>query len=138
MKNLKSVKIFLFATGMIGIIIGASLLLIPIAFEASAGIHLDNEVNILSEVRAPGGTLMAAGLLIASGAFISGMTYISIVLAALFYLSYGLSRTISIILDGLPTDTLVMATVSEIIIGLMSLYILFKFPKPQYHGANLQ
>jgi len=135
MKNLKSVKIFLFAIGIIGIIIGASLLLIPVAFEASAGIHLDNEVNILSEVRAPGGTLMAASILIASGAFISGMTYISIVLAALFYLSYGVSRTISIILDGLPADSLVMATVSEIIIGLISLYILFKFPKPQYEGA---
>lgn len=134
MKNLKSVRIFLFAAGIIGIIIGASLLLTPIAFEASAGIRLDNEVNILSEVRAPGGTLMAAGILIASGAFISGMTYISIVLTALFYLSYGLSRTISIILDGLPTDTLVMATVSEIIIGLIGLYILFKFPKT-YEGA---
>ncbi|WP_028980042.1 DUF4345 domain-containing protein [Sporocytophaga myxococcoides] len=136
MKNLKSVKIFLFAAGLIGMIIGASLLIIPIAFEASAGIRLDNEVNILSEVRAPGGTLMAAGILIASGAFVSGMTYISIVLAALFYLSYGLSRTISIILDGLPTDTLVMATVSEIIIGLISLYLLFKFPKPQYERFN--
>ncbi len=134
MKNLKSIKIFLFVTGMIGVIIGASLLLNPIEFEASAGIHLENEVNILSEVRAPGGTLMAAGILIASGAFISGMTYISIILAALFYLAYGISRTISILLDGVPTDTLVMATVSEIIIGSISLYILSKFPKPQYQG----
>ncbi|MCR6640994.1 MAG: DUF4345 domain-containing protein [Sporocytophaga sp.] len=135
MEKLISVKIFLFVTGMVGVIIGASLLLTPIAFEASAGIHLENEVNILSEVRAPGGTLMTAGILIASGAFISGVTYLSIILAALFYLSYGLSRTISILLDGLPSDTLIIATVSEIIIGLISLYILFKFPKPEYEGA---
>lgn len=135
MKKLISVKIFLFVTGMVGVIIGASLLLTPIAFEASAGIHLENEVNILSEVRAPGGTLMTAGILIASGAFISGVTYLSVILAALFYLSYGLSRTISILLDGLPSDTLIIATVSEIIIGLISLYILFKFPKPEYEGA---
>ncbi|GAL86521.1 hypothetical protein CHU_1117 [Sporocytophaga myxococcoides] len=124
----------MFVIGMIAVIIGASLLLSPIEFEASAGIHLDNEANILSEVRAPGGTLMAAGILIASGAFISGMTYISILLAALFYFAYGISRTISILLDGLPSDTLIIATVSEIMIGLISLYILFKFSKPQYQG----
>jgi hypothetical protein len=87
MKKLISVKIFLFVTGMIGVIIGASLLLTPIAFEASAGIHLENEVNILSEVRAPGGTLMAAGIMIVSGAFISGMIYISIILATLIHAS---------------------------------------------------
>ena len=132
MEKSKLVKALLVVAGMSGIVIGAALLFNPVAFEASAGISLGKEnINMLSEVRAPGGALLAAGVLILLGAFISKLTHTSVVLTSLFYLSYGFSRILSMIVDGVPATSLVMATVVEIIIGLFSIYILLNFRKQQ-------
>lgn len=132
MEKSKLVKALLVVAGISGIVIGGALLFNPVAFEASAGISLGKEnINLLSEVRAPGGALLAGGILILLGAFISKLTQTSVVLASLFYLSYGFSRILSMVVDGVPTTSLVMATVVEIIIGMLSVSILFAFRKQQ-------
>lgn len=135
MENSKLVKVLLVIAGMIGIAIGGALLFDPVAFEASAGISLGENINLLSEVRAPGGALLAGGILILLGAFISKLTHTSVVLASLFYLSYGFSRILSMIIDGVPNTSLVMATVIEIIIGILSISVLFNFLKKQRETA---
>jgi hypothetical protein len=127
MEKSKLVKALLVVSGISGIAIGGALLVYPVAFEASAGIHLEENVNMLSEVRAPGGALLVAGILMLSGAFISTLTHTSVVLATVFFLSYGFSRVLSILVDGVPTSSLVMATIAEIIIGILGVYILFNF-----------
>jgi hypothetical protein len=127
----KLVKGLLVVAGLIGITIGGALLFDPVAFEASAGISLKEDINMLSEVRAPGGALLAGGILILLGAFISKLTYTSVLLASLFYLSYGFSRILGMIVDGVPTTSLVMATVIEIIIGVLSISIFFFRKKEQ-------
>ena len=132
MEKSKLVKALLVIAGMSGIAIGGALLFSPIAFEASAGIHLEGNVNMLSEVRAPGGALLAGGILILLGAFISTLTETSVLLASLFYFSYGLSRILSMIMDGVPTTSLVMAAISEIIIGILSILILFNFRNKEH------
>ncbi|MFN6945806.1 MAG: DUF4345 domain-containing protein [Cytophagaceae bacterium] len=129
MKESSLVKALLLVSGIIGIGIGGALLFAPVAFEASANIVIEENSNLLSELRASGGTLFAAGILMLSGAFVYRMTYTSIVLSTLFYLSYGLSRVFSIIIDGVPGETLVIATVAELIIGFLSLFVLIKWIK---------
>ncbi len=124
MKNSKLVKVLLFVSGIIGIGVGSALLFDPVGFEASAEINLAGNVNLLSEMRAPGGALLAAGVLILLGGFIPKLTQTSILLSSLFYLSYGLSRVVSIIIDGVPNESLVVVTVVEIIIGIISLAML--------------
>jgi hypothetical protein len=57
MRKLKLVKGLVVIAGMIGVTIGGALLFNPVAFEASAGISLEENINMLSEVRAPGGAL---------------------------------------------------------------------------------
>ncbi len=131
MEKSKLVKALLVVAGLTGIAIGGALLFYPVAFEASAGISLEENINMLSEVRAPGGALLAGGIIILLGAFISNLTYTSVLLSSLFYFSYGFSRILSMIVDGVPTTSLVMATVIEIIIGMLSISILFNFNKKQ-------
>lgn len=132
MKKSKFVKALLVISGITGICIGGAMLFAPVAFEASAGIILGNDVSLLSEIRAPGGTLLVAGVLILSGAFIPDMTYLSIILSCLFYLSYGLSRILSITFDGIPNKAIIIATTAEIILGLLSFFLMLKFQRQQY------
>lgn len=131
MGKFKSIRVLLVIAGSIGICIGGAQLLIPVTFESFAGINLGENSSLFSEIRAAGGALLIAGIVILSGVFISGMTYISIVLSTLFYLSYGLSRVLSMIIDGIPSESLVIATVAEIIIGIISLFVLYRFGKEQ-------
>ncbi|HYG40857.1 MAG TPA: DUF4345 domain-containing protein [Cytophagales bacterium] len=132
MEKSRLVQAFLIISGIIATGIGGALLIAPVAFEASAGIDLGENINLLSEVRAPGGTLSVAGILITTGAFISGITHFSILLSCLFYLSYGLSRVLGMMIDGIPNESLVMATVAEILIGLLSLLLVFRIRRKQY------
>lgn len=127
MKNSEVTKAFLVLSGVIIIGIGGALLLVPAAFQATAGITLGDDVNLLNETRAPGGLLFAAGILIVLGAFIKTMMQTALVLSILVYMSYGVSRVLSMIIDGVPHDSLVAATGAEIIIGLLSLFLLHKF-----------
>lgn len=118
MKQSVYVKFVLILAGIIGISVGIGQLFFPVAFEASAGISVAGETNLLSEIRAAGGTLLLAGTVMLFGAFKPSSTEFALSLAMLFYLAYGLSRSYGMIIDGIPNQTMVMVTVVEIIIGL--------------------
>lgn len=135
MEKSKVVRVLLMVSGIIGIGIGGALLFVPVAFEASAGINLGEDLNLLSEIRAPGGALLSGGIIIFLGAFIPKLTHMSLVLSSLFYLSYGFSRVLSMMIDGIPHNSLLSATIIEIIIGLLSLFLLCKFGKPQHDAS---
>ncbi|APZ47383.1 hypothetical protein BW723_14305 [Polaribacter reichenbachii] len=129
------IKVLLIISGSIGIWIGYSLLFSPVTFEASAGINLGKDINLLSEIRAPNGLLLVSGIIIILGAFFSKLTIYSIQLSCLIYLSYGLSRIISIIFDGFPSKPLQIALFVELLVGLVSLFVLLQFYKKEIKQA---
>ena len=129
MKNLRIERIVLVVFGTIGTVIGIALLFFPILFESSAGIELNNKISLLSEIRAYGGVILTSGIVIVMGAFISKLTYSSLAFSSLLYLAIGFSRIISIILDGIPAEVLVSATIAELFIGFTSLFLLFRMAK---------
>jgi len=124
-------RAFLAISGVILIGIGAALLFDPVGFHASSGVALGNNVNLLSEIRAPGGLLFAAGIFVVIGSFRAKMVQASIVLSSLIYLSYGAARIFSMIMDGAPSQSLVAATGVEIIFGSLGLFLLYKLHKTQ-------
>ena len=126
MKTSLATRIFLVISGITVIGIGGALLFAPAAFQASVGINLGDNVNLLSETRAPGGALFAAGMLIISGAFTQRIVHTALVISSLIYLSYAVSRILSMVVDGIPHNTLVAATGYEIVIGLVSLFLLLR------------
>ena len=118
MKRSVYVKLVLVLSGVVGISVGIGQLFFPVAFEASAGINVAGETNLLSEIRAAGGTLLLAGIAMLFGVFKPSSTDFALSLAMLFYLAYGLSRSYGMVIDGIPSQTMVMVTVVEIVIGL--------------------
>ena len=135
MKNSKVLKVVLFVSGLIAASIGGAVLVMPAAFYASNGIDLGGNVSLLNEIRASGGALLAAGILIISGSFVASMTFTAVVLASLLYLSYGLSRILSFGIDGMPSEGLVQAAALEIVIGVVCVCVFAKYRERQTESA---
>ncbi len=120
-------KIILSIAGMIGIAVGSGLLFFPVSFEASAGIVLHKDVNLLSDIRAMGGNVLISGILIFSGVLKKNLEAYSLFLAVVIYLSYGFSRVYAICVDGLPNQSFVVVTISEIVIGSFAAVAFYQF-----------
>ncbi|OUS21692.1 hypothetical protein A9R01_17565 ['Osedax' symbiont bacterium Rs2_46_30_T18] len=131
MRDSKILKSILFLSGLIAAGIGASILLDPIAFHGASGIKLTDNINLLNEMRAAGGALLAIGVLIISGCFIAKLTYTATLVASLMYLAYGFSRVLSFGFDGLPTAALIQVAALEIAIGALCIFCLRKYRAQQ-------
>lgn len=131
MKNSSLLKVILIISGLVATGIGGAILFLPTAFYATNGIELGGNISLLNEVRAPGGALLASGILIVLGAFVTNLTFISLVVSTLLYLSYGLSRTVSIAIDGIPSEGLVQAAALEMVIGLVCIFALSRYRQGQ-------
>ena len=116
--------LFLFASGLLLLVIGGTILLVPHTFYANDGIMLGNDPSLLSEIRAPGGLLAGSAVLILIGTFRHGMRTLALTLTILVYGSFGFSRLLSLTLDGTPSNNLVAATVIELAMATISLIIL--------------
>lgn len=135
MKNSKVLKTLLIISGLIASGIGAAILFAPVAFYATYGIELGGNFSLLNEIRAPGGALLASGILILAGAFVEKLSFTAVVVSTLLYLSYGLSRVLSIAIDGIPVVELVQAAVLEIVIGLACVFALVRYRENQGDSA---
>lgn len=114
----------LVVSGLILLGVGSLLLFAPALMHASNGVELGSDPNLLSEVRAPGGALLALGALIVAGAFLPRITYAATLVAALVYGAYGLSRLVSMAIDGMPGPGLVITAGLEIAIGAVHFLLL--------------
>lgn len=118
------VKAALVFMGLVALAVGNALLLSPVSFESSAGIILNADASLLSEFRAYGGLILAAGIVISLGAFQIKWRYFSIWFSILFYFGIALARILSIALDGMPSDLLVIVAAFELALGLLGLLML--------------
>jgi len=135
MKRSKILKGLLIISGLIASTIGAAILFAPVEFYASYGMRL-NDVNLLNELSASGGALLASGMLITLGAFVDKLAFTATIVSALLYLSYGLSRVVSIAMNGVPIEGLVQAAILEIVIGLACVFAFIKYQGKQKELAN--
>jgi uncharacterized protein YbjT (DUF2867 family) len=113
-------RALLLAAGLVSAAIGATILIDPAAIHAGAGIELGHNPSLLSEIKAPGGLLVALGAFISAGAFWSRLSADAMKLSAALYLSYAASRLVSIASDGLPAPSLQLALAFELVLGLAS------------------
>jgi len=96
----------------------------PNAFYAAYGIELAGNTSLINELKAPAGLLFLAGLLMFAGALRAELTVAALTTAAAIYLAYGLSRLLSIVVDGVPDSALVSAAGAEIIVGAICAFML--------------
>ncbi|NDR56807.1 DUF4345 domain-containing protein [Aliiruegeria sabulilitoris] len=110
-------KIALGIAGVTALGIGAFILAAPQAFYASYGITLDNNVNLLSELRAPASGLAAFGLLMLAGIVREKLSQVSIVAALTVFLAFPAGRLVRFIVDGMPSGNILGALVVELAIA---------------------
>lgn len=121
--------LFLSIAGLMLLTIGGSVLLTPQAFYANDGVLLGNDPSLLSEVRASGGMLTGGALLIFAGIVRPAVRSLSTTLSVLIYGSFGLSRLLSLTIDGMPSNNLLVATAIELTVAVIGLIILYCQPK---------
>lgn len=122
----KTLKASLSVSGIIGAAVGSTLLIAPAMMHGANGVDLGSNPSLLSEVRAPGGALLALGVLVLAGAFVVRLAYPATMIAAIVYLAYGLSRLLSIALDGMPASGLILAAGLEITLGALNAVLLLR------------
>lgn len=104
-------------TGALLVSIGGALLASPIAFLAMSDVFIDSNPGLLSELVAPSGILGMTGAVMILGAIWRDYVDVALLIGAVVYGSYGLSRVISMMLHGLPTKPLITATIVELAVA---------------------
>ena len=108
--------------------IGGAVLITPHAFYANDGVILGNNPSLLSEIRASGGLLAGGALVIFAGIFRPMLRSLAMTLSVLIYGSFGLSRLLSLTLDGMPYNNLLVATAIELTAAAAGIAMLYLQP----------
>lgn len=116
-------RIALSGSGMLLGFIGCSLMFAPKAFLASNKVMVVYDSSLMSEMVSPTGILIVTGAFMTLSAVKLKFADIGLLSGAIVYGSYGVSRMISMLLHGLPSEPLIVATLLEIVIALMLLSI---------------
>ena len=124
--RLLGARLVLLISGLVAVAIATAILFAPGAFYTGYGIEIAGNPTLANELKAPMGVLLIAGLLMLGGVVRRELATTSLSVAAVIYLSYGLSRLSSMIMDGAPHSGMVSATGVELIIGAICLLTLFR------------
>ncbi len=120
----QSTVVYLVIAGLLLVAIGGAIFLFPHAFHGSNGIELSDNPNLLSEIRAPGGLLLASGMTMLLGAFRQPLRNVALQLSVLIYGSFGVSRLVSMGIDGMPSSSIVAATLVEAVVAIAGMFVL--------------
>ena len=114
-------RIALGGSGLLLAFIGSALLLAPGDFLALSHVFVDDDPSLFSELSAPSVLLLLAGFFMLLGAFRRRHSELALSIGALVYGSYGLGRLVSMVLHGVPSASLVAATLIELAVAAMLL-----------------
>ena len=115
------------SSGLLLLSVGALRLSNPIrSYSKNSGIKIENEVNLLNEVRGTSSLMFFGGATILSGIIIPQLTFSSFVVATLFFFGFAFGRLLSVRLDGRPNKLIIRGLMSELVLGSLSIFGLFK------------
>ncbi len=115
--------VILSLSGLMLILVGVMRLTNPIkAYLKNSGITLENDTNLINEMRGVSALMLFAGLVIALGIIIPELTMTSFTTAILIFLGFAIGRLISIALDGKPNKQIIQGIVFELVFGLANIY----------------
>ncbi len=120
-------RIFLALSGAIATFVGFSVLFVPHAFFATNHITIGTDPNMMSEIRAPGGLLLASGVVMICGAVMQSLLRAALLTGAVVFSMYGVSRVVSLALDGIPSSSIMGALVIELVVGGIAAALIAKF-----------
>lgn len=109
-----STRIALAGSGAILGLIGSALIVSPKSFLETSGIMVERDAGLMSELTAPAGTLLVTSALMILGAIRQRFTDAELVAGAIVYGAYGAGRLVSMVLHGMPSQSLITATLIEL------------------------
>lgn len=105
-------------TGLFLLLIGSLRLSNPIQnYSKNSGITLENDVNLLNEMRGVSALMLLGGVVILLGTVVPQLTTASFVVAILIYLGFAVGRLVSFAADGKPNKLIVKGFVFELVFG---------------------
>lgn len=129
-------RLLLLLSGVTAVAIATTILFAPELFYASYGIEVAGDAALKNELKAPAGLLLIGGGLMLFGAFRAEWTTQALMITAVIYLSYGLSRFASFALDGMPESGLFEAALFEIAIGGVAVLALIAEARDRIAGGR--
>ncbi len=124
--KMEIVKIVILSlSGLMLLFVGAMRLSNPIqTYLKNSGIKLENNADMLNEMRGVSAVMLLGGILILLGVFITQFTFTSFVVAILIFLGFALGRLLSMSLDGKPNKQLIQGLIFELIFGAANIFCL--------------
>ena len=118
--------VILAVTGLFLTLIGTLRIINPIAnYSKNSGIKLENDVNLLNEMRGVSSVMLCGGVIILLGTIIPDLTITSFVVASLIFLGFAIGRFISIAVDGKPNKQITQGIMFELVFGAANLFGLY-------------
>ena len=112
-------RILLLSGALTAIVLAFAILLVPGPFYAGYEINTAGQVSLLNELKAPALLILIAGRTQAAGVWRPGWMRQGTMAGAVLFLSFGLSRTFSILIDGLPSAGLLWVLAAEMALGML-------------------
>ncbi|MEM9377014.1 MAG: DUF4345 domain-containing protein [Pseudomonadota bacterium] len=97
--------------------IGAAMLTNTEKFLAMSDVQIDLNPSLLSELKAPSVLLILAGAIMLVGGIRTRFADLGLTVGGVVYGSYGLARLVGMVIDGLPTGSLLIATAIELVLA---------------------
>ena len=113
-------------SGLIALGIGAAILVAPAAFYGLSEVSLPDDVNLLNDIRAFGGGLVAAAIFISLGLVRRSLILPSLIAAAIVFAGFGLARVWAFSVDGFPDATYIWVLVMELVIAALATWTAFQ------------
>jgi hypothetical protein len=93
-------------------------------YSKNSGIKIENEVNLLNEVRGVSSVMLFGGIIILLGTIVPELTITSFIVAILILLGFAIGRLLSIGLDGKPNKLITQGLISELVLGAANIFCL--------------
>lgn len=105
------------------IFVGAMRLSNPIkTYLNNSGIKLENDINLLNEIRGVSALMLCGGILVSLGLIVPSLTLTSFVVATLIFIGFAIGRFISIIVDGKPNKQIIQGISFELVLGIANIF----------------
>ncbi|MEO9805156.1 MAG: DUF4345 domain-containing protein [Reichenbachiella sp.] len=109
-------------SGLMLFFVGAMRLSNPIkTYAKNSGIQLENDVNLLNEMRGVGAVMLCSGLIILLGTVVPVLTFTSFIVATLIFIGFAIGRILSMVSDGKPNKQLSQGLVFELVFGALNI-----------------
>jgi len=117
-------KTYLFLAGAVLMLVGFYIGFMPTGYLEQFISNSNLNPNILSEMRGMGGSLFIFGVFIFSGTFFYQIEKITLIISALIFVSFSVFRVVSILIDGMPSQSIFIALFIEVMFAATVLPLL--------------